>query len=169
MMARVNKKIILSLATATLFGTMLLAQPGGMGSKCPMSSNMGSKGMMGKGSANALFFELNLSDAQKKQFKELQIQGQKLRPQMQKSRMKSMSMSQYLSDKSFDKQKFIEDQKNMMNARIAMRAENFEKRYNILNDEQKIEFAKMLKERDERMANRMENMQYMFKNNKSVK
>ncbi|MEJ2497269.1 MAG: hypothetical protein P8Y43_07335, partial [Sulfurovaceae bacterium] len=106
---------------------------------------------------------------QKKQFKELQMQGQKLRPQMQKSRMKSMSMSQYLSDKSFDKQKFIEDQTKMMSARIAMRAENFEKRYNILNDKQKIEFAKMLKERDERMANRMENMQYMFQNNKSVK
>lgn len=167
-MARVNKKIILSLATATLFGTMLLAQPGGMGSKCPIN-NMGAPGMMGKGSPNALFMELNLSDAQKEKFQALQAEAQKIRPEMQKSRKNNMSMSQYVSEKGFDKEKFIEAQIKDSNARIALRAENFEKRYNILNAEQKKEFAQMLKEKEERMDNRMKNMDYMLQNKKSAK
>ncbi|MBN2768869.1 MAG: Spy/CpxP family protein refolding chaperone [Campylobacterales bacterium] len=162
MIARVNKKIVLSLAVATLFGTMLLAQPGGM-MKCPMNDKPGAKGMM---SPNALFMELNLSDAQKEKFQALQAEAQKIRPEMQKSRKNNMSMSKYVSEKSFDKQKFIDDQIKDMSARIALRAENFEKRYNILNDEQKIEFSKMLKEREERMANRMKNMDYMLKKQK---
>jgi Spy/CpxP family protein refolding chaperone len=159
-MVKVNKKIILSLVATGLFGTMLLAQPGGM-SKC--NDNTGNPKKMERSSSNALFMELDLSDAQKQKFQELQADAQKIRPEMQKSRKTNMRMSQYISEKGFDKQKFIDDQTKDMTARITMRADNFEKRYNILNNEQKKEFASILKEREKRMENRMKNMEYMQK------
>ena len=163
-MAYTNKKIALSLVTAALFGTILFAQPGGM-SNCPMNDKSGGPGMM---SPNAIFMELDLSDAQKQQFQALQEESQKLRSQMRKSRKNNMAMSQYVNEKGFDKQKFIDEQTKDMAARIALRAENFEKRYNILNAEQKVELVKILKEHDERMANKMENMDYMMKKQKRM-
>ena len=119
------KKLIIGLATVSVLGVSLFA----MGGNC----NNKRGGFMMK----PIMMELNLSDAQRGQIKDI----------ISKTHNSMERPSDAFSESGFDKSKFIKISKGLKDNMIEKKAGNIEKIYNILTDEQKVEFLKLIKER----------------------
>lgn len=151
----------LALASFVILGAIAMAQPSmGDNNRCGKCDNMSKSGKMqkcnkgnkGNRGGEMIFSQLNLTDAQKQKFQELRDNKQAMRSENRgKLRPK---MSDFVTPDSFNKQKFIEAQVTHANIRANMMAQSFEERFNILTPEQKKEYIKLLKEREERMQTR---------------
>jgi len=120
------KKLIIGLATVSVLGVGLFAMGGGCNKKA--------------GFMKPVIMELNLSQSQKEQIQEIHT----------KSKNAMETPSDAFSENGFDKAKFIKISKSFRERRIEQKAENMEKIYNLLTDEQRVQFLKLIKERKSR-------------------
>jgi len=136
-----NKKIILSLAAATLLTTSIFAscQNGNMGEgykNKSCNSNMMQKGSSFKkhGSIIHMAMMLDLTDEQRVKLREIIKSSYKNMPKQ----------SDAFTDNSFDKQKYINISKEKREFMIKNKAETIEKIYALLDDSQKKDFKTMM-------------------------
>lgn len=136
-----NKGIAILIASGVLGVTLLSANCGGKGE---MKGCMdGEKGGFDKG---GMFYDVNLSEAQKDQlFKLSQEQREKMYEHKKGCKAK-MGMDEYIKNGKFDKETFVKEHSKKAQDMATLRAENFEKMYNILTEEQKKELLSKMKE-----------------------
>jgi Spy/CpxP family protein refolding chaperone len=104
----------------------------------------------------ALFEKLNLSKSQKHEIDSIKKSNFEKRQAMM--RQNSVFFSNYLSDRGFDKSKYIKDKSD----REQMMADNFEKIYSILTPSQKKEFIELLKQMESKRMDMMKDPRWRF-------
>jgi len=139
-----NKKIIISLAAATLLSTSLFAscQKGDMNkgvkghSQCKMMKKHSS--FKNKGSITHMVMRLDLTDKQRATIRDIVKSSYKNMPKQ----------SDAFTSNSFDKQKFIKISKEKREFKIKNRAETIAKVYAVLDDSQKKDLKTMIDMRE---------------------
>lgn len=140
-----KKRIMIALAGVLAIGALAFASPmnfKGCQNKEPMDQTM-------------LIEKLNLTDAQKKEIAAIrQTNMENRKAMMGQNRVK---LSAYLSEKGFDKAKFIKDKLAQEEMKTSRMANNFEKTFNVLTPSQKGEFIKLMQDRESKMQKMMQN------------
>lgn len=140
-----KKRIMIALAGVLAIGALAFASPmnfKGCQNKEPMDQMM-------------LMEKLNLTDAQKKEIAAIrQTNMENRKAMMGQNRVK---LSAYLSEKGFDKAKFIKDKLAQEEMKTSRMANNFEKTFNVLTPSQKGEFIKLMQDRESKMQKMMQN------------
>ena len=140
-----KKRIMIALAGVLAIGALAFASPmnfKGCQNKEPMDQTM-------------LMEKLNLTDAQKKEIAAIrQTNMENRKAMMGQNRVK---LSAYLSEKGFDKAKFIKDKLAQEEMKTSRMANNFEKTFNVLTPSQKGEFIKLMQDRESKMQKMMQN------------
>ena len=130
------KKLIVGFVTVTVLGSAVFAM-GGMGCQ---------KGFMGKhhrgGFMMPIMRDLKLSNEQRLKIMDI----------VQDSFKDIKTPADAFSKDGFDKAKFIKIAKSKRGEMIEKRADNMEKIYDILTDEQKSKFVKMIKDNKSRFG-----------------
>lgn len=139
-----NKKIILSLASALVLSTTLFASgmngncKEGMKKECSQKMcNKMDKKHHGKSRMISMIMQLDLSDEQRSKIKEL----------MQENRKNMPKTSDAFSESSFDKERYIKLSKEKRDNKIQNRANMIERIYGVLTPAQKKEFKEMLNQK----------------------
>ncbi|MFW6308039.1 MAG: Spy/CpxP family protein refolding chaperone [Campylobacterales bacterium] len=91
-----------------------------------------------------MFSGIELSQKQQDAMFDLKLDVIEKEYEMDKKMKDKRGMSQYIKGEKFDKNSFIKDRSQMSEGKIALKAEKFEKMYNILTPVQKTQFAKNL-------------------------
>lgn len=87
---------------------------------------------------------IELSQKQQDALFDLKIDMVEKEYEMSKKMKSSKGMADYFKDGKFDKEAFIKDMLDKKKGKVALKAEKFEKMYNILTPEQKKQFVKNL-------------------------
>lgn len=87
---------------------------------------------------------IELSQKQQDALFDLKIDMVEKEYEMSKNMKDKKGMANYIKDGKFDKNAFIKDRDQMSKERVALKAEKFERVYNILTPEQKEQFVKNL-------------------------
>lgn len=140
-----KKRLIITLASVLAIGALAFASP------------MNFKGCQNKGPMDQtmLVEKLNLTDAQKKEIAAIRQANMETRQMMMgQNRVK---FSSYISEKGFDKAKFIKDKLAQEEMKTSKMANNFEKIFNVLTPAQKGELVKLMQDRESKMQKMMQN------------
>jgi len=125
----------------------------GNGGKCGQGMGEGChKGMFMKrgGEMKKVFKELDLTDTQKEQLKEMRMAKKEQRKAMKGQRgQRGMKIAEAIDENGFNKAKFIESAKAGFETRIANRADDLEKMFKVLTPEQQQKFVTVMKEKNQ--------------------
>jgi len=137
-----KKSIAILIASGVLGAGLLSANCGGKGEM----KGCGDKERGGFEGESGMFYGLNLSDTQKDQlFKISQEQREKMYKHGKSCGAKE-GVDGYIKDGKFDKEGFVKEHSKKAQEMATLRADNFEKMYNVLTDEQKKELVAKMKE-----------------------